>query len=346
MMPARETDVTGLYGSQGVFRQSSQDSGGKGAINENDYSKLDDETASQYDSLAQELQKKLGKRPLLLPPKDYDTINRSRGNEFDKQLRVCKNELILGKAVGKNSEGQERLESTATDSARGDSENSQDGDLDTHSPNDPSPRSLKSSGRFSGGFFENSRDEDADAELAAIPISDPAFFQPDRPFSPGPNTQDLRSSYFPGNQTLPGYMANSPASTPRAPAPYGSPRGNGHPGEQRGSAKYSASSLGLAAPPPLNRGRSYDEGYTSLERGAVNPTHPHYAPTSPRDYNSQFDLSRAGAEYPPRPAPGYQASGAGYRRLRRSEDAYEEPPIDYTIAVRKAPTRQGRPSFH
>ena len=114
--------------------------------------------------------------------------------------------------------------------------------------------------------------------------------------------------------------------------------------QMRGGAKYSASTLGLAAPPPAahNRGgRSYDEGYTSLERGA-NPPGAHHPPhISPREYNSQFDLSRVGADYPPQPH-----QNPGYRRLRRSEDSvpYEEPPIDYTIAVRK--NRQSRPSYH
>ena len=334
--------MNAMYGSQGVYRQNSHTSENSRnshhsnndddkLINENDYRKLDDETASQYDSLAHELQKKLGKKPLLLPAKDYDTINRSRGNQFDKSLRNCKNDLILGKGA------PERQESTATDSARGDSENSQDGDLDTHSPNDPSPRSLKSSGRFSGGFFENSRDEDVDAELAGInqpAISDPAFFQPDRPFSPGPNTSDLRKSYFPGNQTLPGYMPNSQARSQQAYSPRGSNSGSRtvDRDQMRGGAKYSASSLGLAPPPAGTRIRSYDEGYTSLERGM----HPPQA----RDFHSQHDISRKD-QYSPR-----QNLPPQGRRLRRDEVPYEEPPIDYTIAVRKQPQRASRPSFH
>ena len=40
-----------------------------------------DKIASMYDNLAAELREKLGgKQPLLLPPRDYDTMNRSRGN--------------------------------------------------------------------------------------------------------------------------------------------------------------------------------------------------------------------------------------------------------------------------
>ena len=40
-----------------------------------------DKIASMYDNLAAELREKLGgKQPLLLPPRDYDTMHRSRGN--------------------------------------------------------------------------------------------------------------------------------------------------------------------------------------------------------------------------------------------------------------------------
>ena len=39
--------------------------------------------ASMYDNLAAELREKLaGKAPLLLPPRDYDTVNRTRGNNM------------------------------------------------------------------------------------------------------------------------------------------------------------------------------------------------------------------------------------------------------------------------
>ena len=47
-----------------------------------------DRIASMYDSLAAELREKLtGKEPLLLPPRDYDTMHRSQGNIFGEQRR-------------------------------------------------------------------------------------------------------------------------------------------------------------------------------------------------------------------------------------------------------------------
>lgn len=54
--------------------------------------------ASLYDSLAAELRAKLNGNgpPLLLPPRDYDTVHRSKGNLAATELRRCRNTLIVG----------------------------------------------------------------------------------------------------------------------------------------------------------------------------------------------------------------------------------------------------------
>ncbi|GAB0090046.1 zinc finger CCCH domain-containing protein 13 [Sergentomyia squamirostris] len=54
--------------------------------------------ATLYDSLAAELRAKLNGNgpPLLLPPRDYDTMHRSKGNLAATELRRCQNQLIVG----------------------------------------------------------------------------------------------------------------------------------------------------------------------------------------------------------------------------------------------------------
>lgn len=53
---------------------------------------------SIFDSLAAELREKLNGNgpPLLLPPRDYDTMHRSKGNLAAIELRRCRNKLIVG----------------------------------------------------------------------------------------------------------------------------------------------------------------------------------------------------------------------------------------------------------
>ncbi|XP_055700533.1 uncharacterized protein LOC129800280 isoform X2 [Phlebotomus papatasi] len=51
-----------------------------------------------YDSLAAELRAKLNGKgpPILLPPRDYDTVHRSKGNLAATELRRCQNQSIVG----------------------------------------------------------------------------------------------------------------------------------------------------------------------------------------------------------------------------------------------------------
>lgn len=53
--------------------------------------------ANLYDSLAAELRQKLGKNdPILLPPRDYDTVHRQKGNLTGIELRKSLNTNIVG----------------------------------------------------------------------------------------------------------------------------------------------------------------------------------------------------------------------------------------------------------
>lgn len=65
--------------------------------------------ASLYDSLAAELREKLGtggpqpQAPILLPPRDYDTVHRQKGNLSGIDLRRCLNMNIVGVNVVNNA---------------------------------------------------------------------------------------------------------------------------------------------------------------------------------------------------------------------------------------------------
>jgi hypothetical protein len=78
--------------------------------------------ATMYDSLAAELREKLGgsnkQQPLLLPPRDYDTVHRSRGNIVGIEARRSLNPRIVGgvAAAAKNTVGGE--ETTAWNGSR------------------------------------------------------------------------------------------------------------------------------------------------------------------------------------------------------------------------------------
>jgi len=62
------------------------------------------ENTKLFDSLAAELRAKLNGNgpPLLLPPRDYDTVHRAQGNLAAIELRRCRNTCIVGPGVGKN----------------------------------------------------------------------------------------------------------------------------------------------------------------------------------------------------------------------------------------------------
>lgn len=77
---------------------------------------LDNRVTTLYDSLAAELRSKLNKNesPILLPPRDYDTVHRQKGNLQGIDLRRCLNTSI----VGQNAKGK-RIESSGGSSGIG-----------------------------------------------------------------------------------------------------------------------------------------------------------------------------------------------------------------------------------
>lgn len=89
--------------------------------------------ATLYDSVAAELREKLGKNdvPILLPPRDYDTVHRQKGNLTGIELRRCLNSNI----VGQNVKGTRRIESSGGSSGIG-------------SDHPPSPESPEVNDRF------------------------------------------------------------------------------------------------------------------------------------------------------------------------------------------------------
>lgn len=60
-----------------------------------------DRVATLYDSVAAELRAKLNKNdvPILLPPRDYDTVHRQKGNLTGIELRRCLNASIVGQSA-------------------------------------------------------------------------------------------------------------------------------------------------------------------------------------------------------------------------------------------------------
>lgn len=59
---------------------------------------MDGMKVTLFDDLAAELREKLNGNgpPLLLPPRDYDTVHRSKGNLAASELRRCQNQMIVG----------------------------------------------------------------------------------------------------------------------------------------------------------------------------------------------------------------------------------------------------------
>lgn len=74
---------------------------------------------SIFDSLAAELRAKLNGNgpPLLLPPRDYDTMHRSKGNLAAIELRRCRNKLIVGAQT--NADANKKLHGVSSRGSSG-----------------------------------------------------------------------------------------------------------------------------------------------------------------------------------------------------------------------------------
>lgn len=88
--------------------------------------------AKIFDSLAAELRAKLNGNgpPLLLPPRDYDTMHRSKGNLAAIELRRCRNKMIVGNTTkqGVSSRGSSGIGSDIAPSPERQEAHSSSGD--------------------------------------------------------------------------------------------------------------------------------------------------------------------------------------------------------------------------
>lgn len=77
----------------------------------------DNRISALYDSLAAELRQKLKTKntPILLPPRDYDTVHRQKGNLQNIDLRRCLNSNI----VGQNAKSGKKIGSSGGSSGIG-----------------------------------------------------------------------------------------------------------------------------------------------------------------------------------------------------------------------------------
>ncbi|XP_011687234.1 PREDICTED: uncharacterized protein LOC105449630 [Wasmannia auropunctata] len=96
---ASEGRIRSNLGSDGRSTRESESSEGSGELRHDPV-----QTTTIYESLAAELRAKLGRGnsgdndvgPILLPPRDYDTVHRHRGNLAGIEFRRCLNQTIVG----------------------------------------------------------------------------------------------------------------------------------------------------------------------------------------------------------------------------------------------------------
>ncbi|OXU25934.1 hypothetical protein TSAR_008716 [Trichomalopsis sarcophagae] len=93
-----DTRLRSNLGSDGRSTRESESSEGSGELRHAPV-----QSTTIYESLAAELRAKLGRGnsendtgPILLPPRDYDTVHRHRGNLAGIELRRCLNQTIVG----------------------------------------------------------------------------------------------------------------------------------------------------------------------------------------------------------------------------------------------------------
>lgn len=95
---ASEGRIRSNLGSDGRSTRESESSEGSGELRHDPV-----QATTIYESLAAELRAKLGRGnsgdnvgPILLPPRDYDTVHRHRGNLAGIEFRRCLNQTIVG----------------------------------------------------------------------------------------------------------------------------------------------------------------------------------------------------------------------------------------------------------
>ncbi|KAG8296508.1 hypothetical protein J6590_055155 [Homalodisca vitripennis] len=106
-------------GSDGRSTRESESSGGSSSERLSGVGHQE-RIANLYDSLAAELREKLGSggpqahAPILLPPRDYDTVHRQKGNLSEINARRCLNMNIVGMNATAPPEGATGLKPTST----------------------------------------------------------------------------------------------------------------------------------------------------------------------------------------------------------------------------------------
>lgn len=122
---ARRVHSGGGSDGRSTSTRESESSGGSSSERLSGVGGHQERIASLYDSLAAELREKLGTggdgkirhhAPILLPPRDYDTVHRQKGNLTATELRRCLNANIVGVNV-KNTRNLAENGSQVTDKA-------------------------------------------------------------------------------------------------------------------------------------------------------------------------------------------------------------------------------------
>ena len=132
--------------------------------------------------------------PLLLPPKDYDTVHRKQGNLIKTGNMKCLNKEIVGKSgVYKILDDDASRENGARDANADD-----DVTMVLGQSNTPLRRSV------------NSEYEQARHDEQVVYSSEGAGAR--KPFKAGPHTRELQQSYFPADSELPNSLQTSRSS--------------------------------------------------------------------------------------------------------------------------------------
>ena len=251
--------------------------------------------------------------PLLLPPKDYDTVHRKEGKLIQYENRKCLNKEIVGKS------GVYKISSD--DSARGDSSEGGTGS-DNHSSDDGLTMIIGQENKPITRNFNNN-ETTSPTDYPVVYASTPRV-----PFSPGPNTAELKKrSYFPSKEDLPGYLPGSRNSLNRQD----STSRNAPPSGKRFLRKQQSSpEFGLLPGYGGRQRSSYgDEGYTSLQRNGDVMSY-HDAPRALGSRLSDIDLSQTA----PLPPPSADV-------MRRSRDSLPRDDVGYMPAPDYGRGRRG-----
>ena len=119
------SNASSKIGSDGRSLGRSSDSGSGGSDLSNPVPPQEKQIVTLHDSLAAELREKLQKTkvgktaPLLLPPRDYDTMHRGRGNLHDIDERRALNPAIVGEVAKEAAKEAAKIAAAGKSAERG-----------------------------------------------------------------------------------------------------------------------------------------------------------------------------------------------------------------------------------